>query len=619
MTDTQSAGERSSVLGLAQLPFSKPVLQTYSRRNRSCTPGSVLSAQEAGSLTASAPKSDRQAKLDVTNPFFKRCNLQHPKAAPQQPNKRSFTQLHLDVGQANFACITCSMCGLIYAKGEANDEKVHALFHANCTQGVKFQGWQHERVVKRDGREGRVLLVIPDDPATHLKKVKEICGVVEDHLGLCKGWLLSAPYQVYLYISSSKHVLGCVVAERVTSASPVISHSEACVTSSCSTDVAAPGSCLDSPSMPMSAPPLAKHRRLSSQLPAISAASMMPLSTSSESSACTESIARQHQRTHADVKLGMHRLEMGIGSCPSQQRLSVGSSQSLAVSSGIKHHSRHQQSKHPKKTLLTRWLATGKADSTGVQTAPASMRSDSPTSAGSTAAFKHGDSQATAETRVEQCGISSPIPMMPLTDVTNVCDGSISGASGAVCTDQDEPGSGSLGLAACTSSHQLLKGKSHALSSAHHDGSMWRQDPDLIECRPSRSDGGMPQKRHDVVAHTTDYSAADGSVNAEAVAAFEALDTASQSLSRLHPEVQTEILMTDRSKAVKAVCGIKVMWVSAQARRQGIATQLLDTARCNCVAGYVVPRSQLAFSQPTQAGRRLAEQYTHTHSFLVYQ
>jgi len=110
-----------------------------------------------------------------------------------------------------------------------------------------LQGWQHERVVKWDGREGRVILVIPDDPATHLKKVnasckrllfyfelilisslhapnqlwllsamhqlkrlaaigvyivclsaqvKEICGVVEDHLGLCKGWLLSSPYQV---------------------------------------------------------------------------------------------------------------------------------------------------------------------------------------------------------------------------------------------------------------------------------------------------------------------------------------------------------------------------------------------------------------------------------------
>ena len=38
-----------------------------------------------------------------------------------------------------------------------------------------LQGWQHERVVKWDGREGRVLLVIPDDPATHLKKVQAGC------------------------------------------------------------------------------------------------------------------------------------------------------------------------------------------------------------------------------------------------------------------------------------------------------------------------------------------------------------------------------------------------------------------------------------------------------------
>ncbi|KAL0056094.1 hypothetical protein WJX82_007662 [Trebouxia sp. C0006] len=396
--------------------------------------------------------------------------LQHPKAAPQQPNKRSFTQLHLDVGQANFACITCSVCGLIYAKGEANDEKVHALFHANCTQGVNFQGWQHERVVKWDGREGRVLVVIPDDPAAHLKKVKEICGVVEDHLGLCKGWLLSAPYQVYLYISSSKYVRGCVVAERITAASP---------------------------------------------------------------------------------------------------------------------------------------------------TAPARMRSDSPTSAGSTAAFKHGDSQAAAETRLEQCGINSPIPMMPLTDVTNMCDVSTSGASAAMATDHDGPESSHL--AVCTSSQQVLKVNGSALSSAYRDGSMWQQAPDLVECTPSWSEGGTPQVCHDVAARTTDHPAADGSVSAEATAAFEALETASQSLSRLRPEGQTEILMTDRSKAVKAVCGIKVMWVSAQARRQGIATQLLDTARCHCVAGYVVPRSQLAFSQPTQAGRRLAEQYTQTHSFLVYQ
>ena len=277
---------------------------------------------------------------------------------------------------------------------------------------------------------------------------------------------------------------------------------------------------------------------------------------------------------------------MGIASCPSQQHVSVGSNQSPAVHSGIQHCSRHQQSKHPKKTLLTRWLATGKAESAGVQTAPARIRSDSPTSAGSTAAFKHGDSEATAETRLEQCGINSPIPMMPLTDVTNMCDVSTSGASAVMGTDHDD-----LDLAVCTSSQQVLKVKSSAVSSAHHDGSMWQQNPNLVECRPSWSEGGMPQVCHDVAARTTDHPAADGSVSAEATAAFEALETASQSLSRLRPEGQTEILMTDRSKAVKAVCGIKVMWVSAQARRQGIATQLLDTAR------FVL---QLQASHPSQ-------------------
>ena len=273
----------------------------------------------------------------------------------------------------------------------------------------------------------------------------------------------------------------------------------------------------------------------------------------------------------------MHRLEMGTASCPSQQHLSVGSNQAPAVPSGVKHRSRQQQSKHPKKTLLTRWLATGKADSTGVQTAPSRMRSDSPTSAGSVAAFRHGDSQATAETRLEQCDISSPIPMMPLTDVTNVCDVSTSAASAAMATDHDDPGCSDRTI--CHSSQQVLKVNSSALSSAHHDGSMWRQASDLVECKPSWSEGGVPQVHHDIVAGNTDYSAADGSVNADAVATLDALDTASQSLSRPHTEVQTEILMTDRSKAVKAVCGIKVVWVSAQARRQGIATQLLDTAR----------------------------------------
>lgn len=38
--------------------------------------------------------------------------------------------------------------------------------------GMCLQGWQNERVLYRDGLSGCVLLVLPRDPAAHLKKVR---------------------------------------------------------------------------------------------------------------------------------------------------------------------------------------------------------------------------------------------------------------------------------------------------------------------------------------------------------------------------------------------------------------------------------------------------------------
>lgn len=39
------------------------------------------------------------------------------------------------------------------------------------------------------------------------------------------------------------------------------------------------------------------------------------------------------------------------------------------------------------------------------------------------------------------------------------------------------------------------------------------------------------------------------------------------------------LLRVDESAAVEAACGVRVIWVSVEARLQGIATKLLDTAR----------------------------------------
>lgn len=47
-----------------------------------------------------------------------------------------------------------------------------------------MQGWQHERIVKWDARQGRVLLVIQSDPATHLKKVS-VAGIYNVYPETC--------------------------------------------------------------------------------------------------------------------------------------------------------------------------------------------------------------------------------------------------------------------------------------------------------------------------------------------------------------------------------------------------------------------------------------------------
>ena len=46
-------------------------------------------------------------------------------------------QACLDIGK-NIGHQTCSTCGMIYTPGEPNDEKMHAKFHDEVTNGVKL-------------------------------------------------------------------------------------------------------------------------------------------------------------------------------------------------------------------------------------------------------------------------------------------------------------------------------------------------------------------------------------------------------------------------------------------------------------------------------------------------
>jgi hypothetical protein len=70
----------------------------------------------------------------------------------------------------------------------------------------------------------------------------------------------------------------------------------------------------------------------------------------------------------------------------------------------------------------------------------------------------------------------------------------------------------------------------------------------------------------------------------------------------------------------KALVGIYQLWTLRGKRGQGIATQLVDAARSKLIFGMQVPKSQVAFSSPTQAGlafsqgaRKCSHHHHHHH------
>ncbi|OWM71446.1 hypothetical protein CDL15_Pgr005633 [Punica granatum] len=147
-----------------------------------------------------------------------------PGSAVNINKKRSYAQVHLELGQSDFLLRTCSACGIKYAPGDAEDEKSHVVFHKNYTHGVPFKGWINERLVHMPSIEvERIVLVSDNDPPAHRNKVQEVVKMMESELGC--GWIYHKLCKVYLFISSQR-IAGCLVAERIKEAFRVICDAE---------------------------------------------------------------------------------------------------------------------------------------------------------------------------------------------------------------------------------------------------------------------------------------------------------------------------------------------------------------------------------------------------------
>ncbi|KAJ4795587.1 N-acetyltransferase ESCO2 [Rhynchospora pubera] len=161
--------------------------------------------------------------LDSADLRSKNVNGSDSTSAKVVNKKRSYAQYHLELGQSDFILHHCAVCGMMYSRGDDDDEKAHKLYHKEYCEGITFKRWKNEKVVARfcDNND-RVVLVEDSDLSAHKQKVSQVIITVEKELGFGKGLLLHPHCKVYMYISSHK-IAGCLVAEPIKDAHRVIS------------------------------------------------------------------------------------------------------------------------------------------------------------------------------------------------------------------------------------------------------------------------------------------------------------------------------------------------------------------------------------------------------------
>ncbi|XP_063155239.1 N-acetyltransferase ESCO1 isoform X2 [Candoia aspera] len=123
-------------------------------------------------------------------------------------------QLIIDAGQKRFGAISCNICGMLYTASNPEDETQHLLFHNQFISAVKYVGWKKERILS-EYPDGKIIMVLPDDPKYALRKVDEIREMVDNDLGFQQAPLTCSRTKTLLFISNDKKVIGCLIAEHV--------------------------------------------------------------------------------------------------------------------------------------------------------------------------------------------------------------------------------------------------------------------------------------------------------------------------------------------------------------------------------------------------------------------
>ncbi|XP_065112278.2 N-acetyltransferase ESCO2 [Paramisgurnus dabryanus] len=141
--------------------------------------------------------------------------------------KQTDNQLVIDAGQKQFGATMCGSCGMLYSIDSPEDNFQHTQFHQRFLDTIKFVGWKKERVVA-EFWDGKIILVLPDDPKYAVKKAEDVRRIADTELGF-QQMTLSSPSsaKTFLFINSDRMVVGCLVAENIRQAYRVLDQPQA--------------------------------------------------------------------------------------------------------------------------------------------------------------------------------------------------------------------------------------------------------------------------------------------------------------------------------------------------------------------------------------------------------
>ncbi|NXE16740.1 ESCO2 acetyltransferase, partial [Lophotis ruficrista] len=204
-----------------------PSSQSPRKANKGASPSSAV-VYPIFSAPPASKKRPQAAPEEPTSPFgssppAKTSHASQKSKKAKELGKRSGDQMIIDAGQKHFGAVVCKSCGMIYSAASLEDEAQHTQHHERFLEALRYVGWKKERVVAQFW-DGKIVLILPDDPKYAVKKAEDVREIVDNELGF-KQVSLSCPAKtkIYLFVSNEKMIVGCLVAESIKQAFRVLS------------------------------------------------------------------------------------------------------------------------------------------------------------------------------------------------------------------------------------------------------------------------------------------------------------------------------------------------------------------------------------------------------------